>query len=360
MAWAVPVAIAGAVVAAAVVNNGSASGATPNLPSRTAAQLIAAALGSSDTTLSGTIQESANLGLPSLPGGHSSASLSWQTFVSGTHSARVWVDGPDKQRVALLGELSEADVVHNGADLWTYTSDTHTVTHSTIAKDKPAAEVPSAADATPAALAARALKAIQPGTAVSVESSQMVANRAAYTLVLRPRDAGSTVQKVTIAIDAAKFVPLQVAVYGSGSAPAFRTGFTKISFSTPSAAIFDFHPPAGATVSQDPFGLSGTHGEGHGRSHAGRPDSSVRGGSAAPKVLGQDWTSVVEVPAGSKGIDAALGGNTLRDLTSPVGNSGARLLHTALLNAVILPDGRAFIGAVQPAALEHLAATTPN
>jgi hypothetical protein len=50
----------------------------------------------------------------------------------------------------------------------------------------------------------------------------------------------------------------------------------------------------------------------------------------------------------------------LQDLTTSVGNSGARLLHTAVINAVLLPDGRVFVGAVSPSFLENVAATTPN
>jgi hypothetical protein len=52
-----------------------------------------------------------------------------------------------------------------------------------------------------------------------------------------------------------------------------------------------------------------------------------------------------------------LGSGMLQDATTSIGG-GARLLHTALVNAVFLPDGRTFVGAVTPAALEHVAATT--
>ena len=57
---------------------------------------------------------------------------------------------------------------------------------------------------------------------------------------------------------------------------------------------------------------------------------------------------------------AVLGGASLREVTTPVGTGGARLLHTALVNALLMPDGRVFVGAVQPAMLEHAAATTPR
>jgi outer membrane lipoprotein-sorting protein len=367
LAWGVPVVVAGAIAATVGLSSTSASGASPELPSRTAAQLIAAVLSSDATTLTGDFQETANLGIPALPGGHDSASLSWQTFISGTHTARVWIGGADKQRVALLGELSEADIVRNGTDLWTYTSDTNTVTHSTVgsAKDgtaKPGAET-SAEDATPGAVAAKVLKAVDPSTSVTVDSTQTVADHAAYTLVVKPRDPNSTVDKVTIAIDATTYVPLQVQVFGSGSTVALTTGFTKISFDKPADSTFEFTKPAGATVSNDPFGVHGRVGHRHDAAPSGNgnePASPSPAESAKPKVLGTDWTSVIEVAKSSTGPASALGGSELRDLTTPIGSSGARLLHTALLNAVILPDGRTFVGAVQPAYLEHLAATTPN
>jgi outer membrane lipoprotein-sorting protein len=335
------------------------------LPARTAAQLLTAVMNSADTSFSGTVRETADLGIPSLPGGRSSASLSWQTFIAGSHSARVWSDGPDKQRVALIGELSEADVVHNGADVWTYTSDSNTVTHSIRSQSTQPSEPPSAADVIPAGLAAKVLKAVNPSTKVTVVSTKKVAKHAAYTLLIQPRDARSTVRKVTIAVDATTFVPLRVAVYAKASSPALEVAFTDISFSKPAASTFVFHTPVGATVSKDPFGLTRTPGA-HRHHIAQTPDttsgtaSTPSAAHVAPRVIGKDWTSVVEIHGGTQGLDAALSGGTLRELTTPVGSSGDRLLHTALLNALILPDGRAFIGAVQPSLLEQVAASTPN
>lgn len=356
LTWAAPVVVAGVVAGAVALSGTNASGATPNLPTRSAAQLLAAVQTSTATSFSGTVSETAALGIPTLPGGHSPASLSWQTFLSGTHTARVWADGADKQRIALIGELSEADVVHRGTDLWTYTSDTNTVTHSTIPAHRRADATPSAADATPAAVAAKVLKAVSPTTSVSVRTAQRVAGRDAYTLVLAPRDTRSTVRKVTIAIDAKKFVPLRVQVFGSWSAPAFSTGFTSISFSRPAASTFAFTAPKGSTTSTDPLGLRST-----GRHHDARtstgPSTRSEASGAKPTVLGSGWTSVLELPNGTA---AALGGSTLHDLTSSVGTSGDRLLHTALVNALILPDGRAFVGAVSPALLERIAATHPR
>jgi outer membrane lipoprotein-sorting protein len=359
--WIAPLVVAGVAVAAFALTSGTASGA-PTLPARTAAQLIAKVAASRTSAFFATITETAQLGLPSLPGGdHSTASLSWESFVTGTHTARIWVDGGDRQRLALLGELSEADVVHNGADLWTYTSDTNTVSHTTLsAADRDRAQ--TGAEPTPSALAAQVLKAVTPSTSVTVGGTVTVAGRAAYTLEVRPKDPRSTVREVAIAIDAKTDLPLRVQLFGSASAPALEVGFSSISYSTPAASIFEFHAPAGAAVSSDPYGLSERHSGRHGPSRASvvhgavgvGPVRSVHPDSGQPTLIGRGWTSVIEL----RDAGSVLGGGTLRDASTAVGSSGARLVHTTLINAVVLPDGRAFVGAVTPALLEHVAATT--
>lgn len=356
--WVVPAIVVGAVAAGALIASSGASGTTPNLAPRTPAQLLTAIGTSASTALSGTIAQSSALGLPSLPGDDSTASLSWQSYLAGSHSIRVWADGIDKQRLAVIGQLSEADVVHNGRDLWTYTSDTNSATHTVLGAGRAqrgsksgSAELPM----TPGAVVARLLNSVRPSTSVTLGQSRMVANQPSYTLVIRPRGTGSTISNITIAVDSHHFVPLQVEVFGSSGSPAFQMGFTKISYSTPPNSTFNFVVPRGANVSTNPFTDRGRHHVG------GEATRAVPGHSSAPtdpKVIGDGWTSVLEL---HNGLSAAGGFSHLLDqATTSVGNSGARLLHTSLVNAVILSDGRVFVGAVQPTLLEHIAATTSN
>jgi hypothetical protein len=44
-------------------------------------------------------------------------------------------------------------------------------------------------------------------------------------------------------------------------------------------------------------------------------------------------------------------------LSTPIPGSSNRLIQTALVNAVLRPDGTVFVGAVRPAMVERLAAT---
>ena len=112
--WIVPTGVAGIVALAA--SGVLTAEATPNLPARTAAQLLADVESAQIDGLSGTIVAKASLGLPALPSGSSTGVVG---MLSGSHTARVWYAGRDKQRFALLDTLGETDIFHNGRDVWT-------------------------------------------------------------------------------------------------------------------------------------------------------------------------------------------------------------------------------------------------
>ena len=360
IAWTAPLATA-AVIGAAVAVPMAASAGTPGLAGTTPEALLAALRTTDVTHLSGQVEETARLGLPSLPGQDDTASLNWQTLVTGTHTGNLAVDGPQRQRLALLGTLAESDVVHNGSDVWTYASSTREVTHVVLPADRPdgAGTTPDPGDpmnATPLGAAQHLLAAITPTTGVSMAENTRVAGQDAYALVLTPEDAGSTIGRVVIAVDATRHVPLRVQVFGAGAPadPVFETGFTSISYDRPSAATFDFSVPAGATVTT------------RDRSTGAAKQPNGHTGTPAPTVLGSGWTSVVEFTPGP-GALAALGPATgaqsgrssteLLDRLLTVQPNGDRLLATALVNVLLTPDGRVFAGAVQPSVLQQASAT---
>jgi outer membrane lipoprotein-sorting protein len=352
--WLVPILTCAVIAGGVVLSSPASSSPHPKLPVRSAGQLLTAVQSSTTVPLSGTIVETARLGLPALPSADTTATLSWQSLVTGSHTALVWTDGPQKQRVALTGQLSESDVIHNGRDLWTYTSTTNQVTHSTL----PADAAKATADKngyTPASAAAAALKAIDPTTKVSVDPTQIVAGRKAYTLVLTPRDHRSTVRRVTIALDSSTSVPLRVQVFGSAARPAFESGFTTVRFKTPAASVFVFHAPKGATVAKDPFGTSAHPGNRVRRAplENGKRPAKAQPSADKTKVIGSSWTSVVELTGG---LPAGATTGLLNKASRPVGSTGNRLITTSLLNVLILKDGRVFIGPVTPTALEAIAA----
>jgi outer membrane lipoprotein-sorting protein len=335
--WGVPVA-ATAVVAAAASGIFTAE-ADPTLPPKTAGQLLVAMQGASVDGLSGTVVQDSNLGLPELPStGADRGGSSLTSLLTGSHTLRVWYAGDDKQRVALLSKLGETDVVRNGTDAWTWSSETNTATHITVpagaaGKDE-ADHLP--AGVTPQQAAEAALKAIEPTTAVSTDGTRSVAGRDAYELVLTPKDTRSLVGQVRLAVDAETSTPLRVQVYPrtTGDGPAFSVGFTSISYEVPAAEQFRFSPPPGAKVTE-------------GTLPAGAPHAT-KGRTAAPgTVVGTGWTRVAVLPGPAR-TDGAL--KVFLDRLPTVSGSwgSGKLLRSALFSALVTDDGRVLVGPVAP------------
>ena len=109
--------------------------------------------------LQGTITQTSDLGLPDLQGlGGSSSDTSLTSLISGTHTLKVWLSGQDKSRLAVLGKFGESDVIRNGKDVWTWSSDGNTATHRTLTADETAknnAPTPTDAPKTPQEAAAQ-------------------------------------------------------------------------------------------------------------------------------------------------------------------------------------------------------------
>lgn len=347
--------VAGGVAFASATRSDSA---TPSLPPRTAEQLLADVSQARVPGLSGTVVETARLGLPELPalGGRGGASLTG--LLSGSHTVRVWLKGDDRSRLAITGPLAESDVIHNRQDLWIYSSEQNSAVHYRLPSGGSQAPAPpqQGVPPTPQELARQLLAAISPTTQVTVERNVRVAGRDAYQLRLRPRAAESLIDSVVLAVDGQTKVPLRVQILAKGKQdPAFEVGFTQVQFRAPADDVFDFTPPPGAKVTEKRLPSPG---EGGGHGQAGQPPSSTGG----PAVLGESWTSVlvvhdVNLGSGGSGPDTAALRGLLRAATPVQGAFGhGRLLRTTLLTVLLTDDGRVYAGAVTPAAIQAAAA----
>lgn len=368
IAWLAPA--AGAVVVAAAVAVPMVASASPSLPAKSAAQLLADVNGSSGTPLSGTVVETARLGLPALPDVHGT-SISPTALLSGSHQAKVWYDGADKSRIALVGDLAETDLVRNGRDVWLWTSGKNTAQHIALPADattKRASHSP-AESLTPQKAAEQALAAVDPTTKVIVDGTASVAGRSAYELVLTPRDPRSLVGDVRIAVDSKTSVPLRVQVNAADATgrPAFETAFTSVTFAKPAASVFRFSPPPGAKVSELGPGSAEQKSGDATKDEAGTPGGST--GATGPTVIGSGWTSIVELTgvslgaatgSGSAAGDGAQASAQLGALTqamTPVSGTygNGKVLRTTLVSVLLLDDGRMFVGSVAPSVLEQAA-----
>ncbi|MFF7182061.1 sigma-E factor regulatory protein RseB domain-containing protein [Streptomyces sp. NPDC008121] len=368
--YVVPVAVAGVAAATIGLVPALAASGDPELPEITAQELVEKIAASDTQTLSGTFKVSTDLGLPSLAGfaqglggGSGSSSADPQDklteLISGTHTLRVAADGPDRQKLTFLDGSEEYSLIHNGGDVWAYDSKSNEVLHEKAdgAGKAPEEELPG----TPKELADEVLKAAGDTTSITVGGTAKVAGRDAYQLVIKPKQSGSTVDSVKIAVDAKTGTPLKFTLASvQGGKPVLDAGFTKVDFGKPAASTFDFEVPKGAKVTE---GLDGAE---HGKSpedlekEFGGLEGLFGGkgaGAEGPNVIGEGWTSIAtfdtgaaapktdEAPAEFQGFLDALG-----DKVTGKFGSGT-VFKTKLVNALMTDDGKVYVGAVTQQAL---------
>jgi outer membrane lipoprotein-sorting protein len=361
--WAVPAVV---VLAAGGLLAGSAlpsAAAAPRLPARSAGQLLAAVTADAAPPLSGTITETASLGLPALPAELTGGGT---PLLAGSHTVQVWYASPEHFRLALPQRMSEDDLIRNGRDAWLWDSAANTVTHLTLPATGPLPPLPTI-PLTPQQAARQALAEAGPATIVRVEPTVTVAGQAAYQLVLAPRSSRSLIGQVRIAIDSQHRVPLRVQVFARGAAsPAAQVGFTAVSFTRPPAADYAFTPPPGAKVTQQHSGTDWQAGQirliGTGwLTVASLPESSLAtlsGGASGGELLPFRHSATSRAPGsaapGSHDPGGqALAGSLLAELLNSAprvsGSWGSgRLIRTSLLSVLVTSTGRVLIGAVTP------------
>lgn len=366
--WAVPgtavVAIAGVVAGLQI----PAAQASPVLPARTPAQLLAAISSHAKLPpLTGTVVESTSLGLPQLPQAGSPTSLA--SMITGSHTVKVYYQDASHFRLAVPGRASETDIIAGGSKAWLWDSTSNSVTEFVAPAGQPAEKklAPSPV-LTPQQAANQVLKAVGKTTLISVQSNVMVAGDPAYQLVLAPKDHRSLVGEVLIAIDAKYGMPLRVEVFAKGAkSPAFQVGYTALQFTAPAPANFTFTPPPGASVKVVHLG---------GASPAGTGPRQHQAASGFG-TYGKSWLTVAELPqkdlmqglgtapaasasASSSGSGPAsvMSGDSQQVLNALVGSAkpvsgpwGSGTLLTTSLFSVLMTGGEVYVGAVQPSVL---------
>src|ERR1700733_8554588 len=368
--WAVPgtaVAVTAAVVAALQI---PAAQASPNLPNRTPAQLLASI--STDAKvqpMTGTVVETASLGLPQLPQTGNPASVA--SLLTGSHTMKVYYQDSKHYRLSIPQPQSETDVIANGSKLWLWQSSSDSVTEFTQADQasaKNAAPKVAQTPLTPQQAANQVLAKVGKTTLVSVQANVMVAGEPSYRLVLAPKDSRSLVGQVVIAIDGKYGVPLRVQLYAKGaSSPAFQVGYTTLQWVAPAPANVSFTPPKGASVDV----VNGA------KSASGSKSPSNPTGFGS---YGKSWLTVVALPqkdlmqgfgttAGSSSSSSSSSGqqniassnnsgisvssqellSALLGSAKPVhGTWGSGTLVTTSLISMLMTGGEVYIGGVSP------------
>ncbi|MFD7744755.1 sigma-E factor regulatory protein RseB domain-containing protein [Streptomyces sp. NPDC059698] len=390
----VPVAVAGVAAATIGLVPALASSGDPDLPKIGAQELIEKIAASDQERLSGTFKISTDLGLPldglagSLVGGGerggegaAAPQDKLMELTSGTHTLRVAADGPERQKLSILGASSEYSVIHNRGEVWAYDSASDEVYHAEAPEgaDGPdagkrpekAPKTSEGAPATPKDFAEQALAAVGDTTSVTVDGTARVAGRDAYQLVIEPKQSGSTVGSVRIAVDAENGVPLKFTLSAaSGGKAVVDAGFTKVDFSRPAASTFDYTPPRGAEVTE----ADELDGAASGEDEGGAVRKALPGqlaeledlaGEGDFNVIGEGWTSIAEIRVpGGEGLPTAGSGDVpaeaqgfldaLGDKVTGKFGSGT-VFTTRLVNALLTDDGSVYVGAVTKDALVRAA-----
>ncbi|MCU1551528.1 MAG: hypothetical protein JWR36_2088 [Glaciihabitans sp.] len=346
-----PAFIAVGAVAAAAIGVPLAASASSPLPHKTPSQVIELMASSHVSSLSGTIEQTSDLGLPSLPkvgAGSDSSASSTLELLTGSHTANIYLSGTSDARIQVLDQLAERDVIRHGSDVWIYDSKNHTAQHATITAKQhglPAKKVPMA---TPSELATKLLGQLKSTSTITVGADVAVAGHSAYDLILRPKATDTLLGSVSIAVDSTTGLPLRVELNARGqSAPAVSVGFSSVTFAKPAASIFAFTPPSNTKVTQ----LD----KQHAKPKADAKPKTQAKAKPATTVTGKGWDAVVSISKTS--ADSELTGSPLfAQLTTPV--TGGRVFHTSLLNVLITTDGRIIAGSVSIARLQAVAAAS--
>ncbi len=376
--WAVPAGVVAAVAAIAAISAITVAQAAPVLPDRTPAELLAAVAGdhTAPPQLTGTVVETASLGVPQLPGDENPTSIT--SLLAGSHTLKVWYGRSGQLRLAAPVQMGESDFILNGNTAWLWQSNTDSVTKFVLPAHRGAERkvMHPQTPLTPQQAARQALAAVGPSTRVTAESNVTVAGQAAYQLVVAPKSSQSLIGKVTIALDAQHLsVPLRVQVFARGaSSPALQIGYTSISFVAPAAANFHFTPPPGAHVHTALAPGTGwyrlraaeraAHADYAQAVPGHRQELAVGGRAARLGPVGDGG------PRGQRGQRGRPGGPvgvrwrwqreraprcSARCSARPHPVHGAwgsgRLLHTSLVSVLITSTGHVLMGAVTPAVL---------
>jgi len=400
----IPAVVAPATVVALSIAVPMQANAEIDLPDKSASEILQMMNQDPDMSFSGRVTKVSNLGLPPIgnmpdisesmveemeentPEGmeefiprmtESNMVTDLVEIISGTHEARIYVDGPDKLRVQVLDPMSERSMIVNGDTVWFYDDDKLAAQFMTmdLAELEAKAEEYEAENSAdieqmiadlpfdinnPAEVADYLLAEASEYSEITVGVDQNVAGQAAYELIATPLATETTVDYVSVAIDAETGMALNVKVMAKGQTePAMEIGFTSIDYSTPAASVFEFNPSSDVTVTEmempAEFTIDGetyTKEELEAELEANKPTEAeyeelkaeYEASENMPVVFENGWASVVEMKLTEDMPVDMFESELFSGITEQV--EGGFVITSSLVNVLITDDGRVLAGAV--------------
>jgi outer membrane lipoprotein-sorting protein len=319
---------------------------------------------SANVQLTDHLLEGANLASGS---NGSAGQLSSSPLLSGA-SGRLWISKEGRVRLELQSENGDTQIYYDGHTLSMYDAASNTLYRYT----PPAHEAgtgdgsgvggnsgsgdsgsPTTTTHEPPTVAKieEAISRLGQHANVSGATPTDIADQAAYTVRVTPKETGSLLGAAELSWDAVNGVPLRAAIYSStSSSPALELAATSISYGPVEASVFEFTPPANAKVEEvtlphkhgSEAGLSAQEGErphmttqGHGLTTVAVLESPAKTGAKSAEPALPEGLQKVKI----NGVEAAELPTELGTLLS-FERSGVRYL---------------LAGAVNPAAVEAVA-----
>ncbi len=165
-------------------------------------------------------------------------------------TGRLWATNDGRGRLELQSSAGDVQIVWNADKVTAYDATSNTVYSFTLPK-KSSTDTGTVDKGVPPQLSeiTTLLADLSKQATVSGAQPDNVANQPAYTVTVSPKHDGGLLGSAQLAFDAARGVPLRLAIYAQGSStPALALAATNISYGAIPASDVDISPPAGAKV----------------------------------------------------------------------------------------------------------------
>jgi len=163
-------------------------------------------------------------------------------------TGRLWATNDGRGRLELQSGAGDAQIVWNADKVTAYDASSNTVYSFTLPQHSSSATPDTG---TPPALSeiTSFLSELSKQATVSDAQPDNVGDQPAYTVTVSPKHDGGLLGSAELAFDAARGIPLRVAIYAQGSSsPALALEATHVTYGAVASSAVDVTPPAGAKV----------------------------------------------------------------------------------------------------------------
>lgn len=260
-------------------------------------------------------------------------------------TGRLWATNDGRGRLELQSSVGDVQIVWNADKVTAYDATSNTVYSFTLPQHTSSTTHTDTAAPPQLSEITTFLADLAKQANVSDAQPDNVANQPAYTVTVSPKHDGGLLGSAQLAFDAARGIPLRVAIYAQGSStPTLALEATNISYGAVPSSDVDISPPAGAKV-VDLSSVASQHDQG---GAPGTATTSVTGVAAVQ--------AAVDFPVAAPDTLVGLPRQTVR----LVGKDAALVVYGQGLGALVVVERKADTGAPKNGMLSGLPSVALN